>query len=243
MGSSYRLDIEAGRAIIRLALPPRFSAALGASLDSNICSSRRATYAPVEEPVKSRSDARLVRSWHGHPIHPLLYSTSPMGELPEQTGQGIERAPTLDQARLLLELSRAVTSSLDLQQVLETSFRALRRLVSFGGGSIQLIDDGALVPVATEPPMTDEAKRVRIPVGKGISGTIAATAESIYIPDILSDPRVPPPTARKGVSPDVRSYFGVPLIMHGEPVGVLQIDSAELDAFPPDARARLMMLV
>ncbi|TMK54442.1 MAG: GAF domain-containing protein [Actinobacteria bacterium] len=201
------------------------------------------TYARTEEPVKGRSDARLVRSWHGHPIHPLLYSTSLMGELPEQAGKGIERAPMLDQAHLLLELSRAVTSSLDLQQVLDTSFHALRRLVSFGGGSIQLIDDGALVPVATEPPMTDEAKRVRIPVGKGISGTIAATAEAIYIPDILSDPRVPPPTARKGVSRGVRSYFGVPLIMHGEPVGVLQIDSAELDAFPPDARACVLMLV
>ena len=173
----------------------------------------------------------------------MLYSTSLMGELPEQAGKGIERAPMLDQAHLLLELSRAVTSSLDLQQVLDTSFHALRRLVSFGGGSIQLIDDGALVPVATEPPMTDEAKRVRIPVGKGISGTIAATAEAIYIPDILSDPRVPPPTARKGVSRGVRSYFGVPLIMHGEPVGVLQIDSAELDAFPPDARACVLMLV
>src|SRR5690242_3156182 len=136
-----------------------------------------------------------------------------------------EGAPSLDQAQLLLELGRAVTSSLDLQEVLDTSFRALRRLVSFGGGSIQLIEDDALVPVATEPPMSEEAKGVRIPVGKGISGTIAATAESIYIPDILNDPRVPPPAARKGVSTGVRSYFGVPLIMHGAAAGVMQIDS------------------
>jgi signal transduction histidine kinase len=153
-----------------------------------------------------------------------------------------ERAPTLDQAQLLLELGRAVTSSLDLQEVLDTSFRALRRLVAFGGGSIQLIEDGALAPAATEPPMTDEAKHVRIPVGKGISGTIAASAASIYIPDILNDPRVPPVAARKGVSPGVRSYFGVPLIMHGEAAGVLQIDSEEVDAFPPDARACVLML-
>ena len=167
----------------------------------------------------------------------------PSAERPSAERPSAERAPTLDQAQLLLELGRAVTSSLDLQEVLDTSFRALRRLVSFGGGSIQLIEDGALVPAATEPPMTDEAKRVRIPVGKGISGTIAATAESIYIPDILNDPRVPPPAARKGVSPGVRSYFGVPLIMHGEAAGVLQIDSEEVDAFPPDARACVLMLV
>ena len=167
-----------------------------------------------------------------------------MGEPTENVDlRSAERAPSLDQAHLLLELGRAVTSSLDLQEVLDTSFRALRRLVSFGGGSIQLIDDGALVPVATEPPMTDEAKRVRIPIGKGISGTIAATAESIYIPDITTDPRVPQPAVRKGVTPGVRSYFGAPLIMHGNPAGVLQIDSDEVDAFPPDARACMLMLV
>ncbi|HEV2685932.1 MAG TPA: GAF domain-containing sensor histidine kinase, partial [Actinomycetota bacterium] len=166
-----------------------------------------------------------------------------MGESTEHTDRrSVERAPSLDQAHLLVELGRAVTSSLDLQEVLDTSFQALRRLVSFGGGSIQLIDDGALVPVATEPPMTDEAKRVRIPVGKGISGTIAATAESIYIPDITTDPRVPPPATRKGVTPGVRSYFGIPLIMHGDAAGVLQIDSEEVDAFPPDARACVLML-
>ena len=154
-----------------------------------------------------------------------------------------DRAPALDQTQLLLELSRDVTKSLDLQVVLDTSFHALRRLISFGGGSIQLIDGDALVPVATDPPLSEEAKNVRIPVGKGVSGTIAVTGESIYIPDILIDPRVPPPTARKGVSAGVRSYFGLPLIMHGNPVGVLQIDSPEIDAFPPDARSLVLMLV
>jgi signal transduction histidine kinase len=166
-----------------------------------------------------------------------------MGEHPKRIDTERPSAPSLDQAQLLLELGRAVTSSLDLQKVLDTSFSALRRLVTFGGGSIQLIEDDALIPVATVPPMTAEAKLVRIPVGTGISGRIAATGESIYIPDIFEDPRVPPPAARKGVSRGVRSYFGVPLIMHGHPVGVLQIDSDEVDAFSPDTRACVLMLV
>src|SRR5579864_1739654 len=113
------------------------------------------------------------------PSAPCCTHRREMGDMPNHAETGppsAERAPSLDQAQLLLELGRAVTSSLDLQEVLDTSFRALRQLVSFGGGSIQLIEDGALVPAATEPPMTDEAKRVRIPIGKGISGTIAASA-------------------------------------------------------------------
>ena len=185
----------------------------------------------------------VAPSWHGHPFCPLLSSIARMGELPKHEPARDERAPALDQTRLLLELSREITRSLDLQEVLDTSFRALRRLVEFGGGSIQLIEDGALVPAATDPPMSEEARHVRIPIGKGISGTIAATAESIYIPDILLDPRVPPASARKGVSPGVRSYFGVPLILHGRPEGVLQIDSPNVDAFGAEARACVLMLV
>lgn len=156
------------------------------------------------------------------------------------SGPDLRDEPVVDDARLLLELSRDVTSTLDLQVVLDRSFKALRALIDFGGGAIQLIEDGFLVAVATDPPISEEARGVRIPVGQGISGAIAATGEPIYIPDIWADPRVHPDGKRRGVSTGVRSYLGVPLIMHGEPVGVLQIDSPRFDAFPPGSQARLL---
>jgi signal transduction histidine kinase len=147
-----------------------------------------------------------------------------------------------DPSLLLLELGRAVTSSLDLQEVLDKSLTAIRRLVDFGGGAIQLVEEDVLVPAATVPPMSEDAKRVRIPVGTGISGTIAATGKPIYIPDIWADPRVDPGRAR-GVSGGVRSYFGMPLILQGRSAGVVQIDSPEIDAFSTEARSRVMMFV
>jgi signal transduction histidine kinase len=137
-----------------------------------------------------------------------------------------ERSPAL-----FLELARSVSSSLDLQDVLDQTFAALRKLVPFNGGAIQLIEDEHLVAAATVPAMTEEARSVRIPVGQGISGSIAATGEQIYIPDITRDERVPEEARRRGVSGGVRSYFGVPLIARGEPIGVLQVDSLEVDAF------------
>lgn len=145
-----------------------------------------------------------------------------------------------DEARLLLTLSADVTASLNLQDVLDKSFHALRRLIDFGGGAIQLIEDGMLVAMATDPPMSEEAKGVRIPVGQGISGTIAATGEPTYIKDIWVDERVHPDGRARGVSTGVRSYFGVPLIMLGAPIGVLQIDSPQEDGFPLAARNRLL---
>ncbi|GAC1316035.1 MAG: hypothetical protein NVSMB12_12440 [Acidimicrobiales bacterium] len=143
-------------------------------------------------------------------------------------------APELDesaQARLIIELSRDVTTHLDLQQVLDSGLAALRRLLDFGGGAIQLIHDGYLVAAATDPPATTEAMSVRIPLGQGVSGTIASTGLPCYIPDITVDRRVYPDGRARGVSGGVRTYFGVPLILHGMPIGVVQFDSPEVDAF------------
>jgi signal transduction histidine kinase len=141
-------------------------------------------------------------------------------------------------SNVLLELSRTVTSSLDLQEVLDKSLAALRRLIDFGGGAIQLVQDGYLVAAATDPPATDDAMTVQIPVGHGVSGRIAATCEAIYIPDILADVRVD--SQRRGVSGGVRTYFGAPLIVQGEAIGVAQIDAPDVDAFSPGARATML---
>jgi signal transduction histidine kinase len=148
-------------------------------------------------------------------------------------------AVALEEGQMLLELSRTVTASLDTQGVLDRSLAALRRLIRFGGGSIQLVRDGALMLAAGDPEPTPEAYQARIPLGQGIGGLIAATGEPIYVPDVWSDPRVPASTQR-ALSPDVRSYFGAPLIARGAPIGVLQVDSPDVDGFHADARTLVL---
>ena len=153
---------------------------------------------------------------------------------------GLPLASTaMEQANLLLELSRDVSATLNLQGVLDRSLAALRRLIPFGGGSIQLVRDGELMLVAGDPQPTPDAWGMRIPLGHGIGGRIAATGEPIYVADIGTDPRVPPATQR-ALSPGVRSYFGVPLIAHGAPTGVIQIDSPDPDGFPIEARTLVL---
>jgi diguanylate cyclase (GGDEF)-like protein len=147
---------------------------------------------------------------------------------------------SLADTRLLVDLSCDVTSTLDLQAVLDRSFASLRRLVDFGGGAIQMIDDGHLIAMATEPPASAEALSVRIPVGAGVSGKIAETGEPIYIADIATDERVHPEGRKKGVSGGVRSYFGAPLIIGGVPIGVVQVDSPEIDAFSERERGMVL---
>ena len=145
----------------------------------------------------------------------------------------------IEQTRLLLDLSREVSATLDLQAVLDRSLAALRRLIAFGGGSIQLLREGALMLVAGDPEPTPDALQMRIPLGHGIGGRIVATGEPIYVADIATDPRVPP-ASQRALSPRVRSYFGVPLIARGEATGVIQIDSPDADGFPAEARTLVL---
>lgn len=160
----------------------------------------------------------------------------------EMAPSGCTSDPT-DRSVLLLQLATQVTASLDLQDVLDASFVALRELIDFDGGAIQLIDEGHLVAAATDPPMAPEARTVRIPVGAGVSGRIAATGEPIYIEDITVDERVHPDGRAHGVSTGVRSYFGVPLILGGAPIGVLQVDAHGVDAFDAETRAQVLAFV
>ncbi|MHB8510831.1 MAG: GAF domain-containing sensor histidine kinase [Actinomycetota bacterium] len=152
-------------------------------------------------------------------------------------------AVMIDEARLLIELGRDVSGSLDLQQVLNRSLYALRRLFSFTGGSIQLIEDGALRLVAADPPATPEAYNFRLPVSEGFGGLVATTGEPLYSPDVSLDSRCSAEGRVRASSAGVRSYFGVPLIQGGRIIGLVQLDSTAIDGFKPSTRALAVAFV
>jgi signal transduction histidine kinase/LmbE family N-acetylglucosaminyl deacetylase len=138
----------------------------------------------------------------------------------------------IEEARLLVELSRDVTSTLDLQEVLERSLGALRQLIKFGGGAIALIEGDHLRIVGTDPPAPPEVMTLKLPLNEGVTGGIASSERPLYIADIRAEG-----SPFKAVSEGVVSYFGWPLILNGEVTGVVQIDSPEVDAFPPEVQA------
>jgi signal transduction histidine kinase len=146
----------------------------------------------------------------------------------------------LDEGRLLLDLTREVTSSLDLQDVLDRSLRSLRRLIDFNGGSIQLITDGYLQMVAGDPQPPPEAFEFRLPIGEGFGGRVAATGEVIYSADATTDPRAHPEGRRRASVAGTHSWFGAPLIVHGDTIGIVQLDDLEVDHFPPPVQARIL---
>jgi EAL domain-containing protein (putative c-di-GMP-specific phosphodiesterase class I) len=171
----------------------------------------------------------------------LAYESAP--PVPEQRGATVSRLPASRRPlasagsddtryRLLLDLARDITGRLDLATVLDRTFAALRQLIDFTGGSVQLIDETShLRLAATDPPATPEAMGMRVPLGHGVGGSIALTGEPRYLPDITADSDVTDERRKRSTSHGVRSYFGVPLITGGRVIGLLQVDSVEVDAW------------
>ena len=155
------------------------------------------------------------------------------------TDPGGPAAETGQRYRLLVEGAKEVTSCYDVQSVLDQALSALARTVRFTGGAILLVEDDVVRIGAACPTPTPQALASSVPLGQGVSGTIALTGEPRYLPDITIAASVTE-SRRKLASGGVRSWYGVPLISQGHPIGVLQIDSTEVDAFDEDDRLAVL---
>jgi len=143
------------------------------------------------------------------------------------TDQAIVRDSEAVRLQLVLDVARDVTGRRDVGDVLSATLAGLRRLIDFGGGSIQLLDDDGFISMAAADPVApDEVMALRIPLGSTVGGRVILTERFVYIPDIAAEGTFP----KENLSPGgVRSYFGVPLIADGQAIGLLQIDSPDVD--------------
>ena len=153
-----------------------------------------------------------------------------------------ETDPSSGHYELLLELAYGLSGSLDIGEVLREALSATRRLVDFRGGSIALVEEGYLSIAVSEPAVGPEVAALRLPVGEGLSGRVAETGRSIYSKDLQVDERVDSAVRKLDTNRTIRSYFAVPVVSSGEIVGVLQVDSEEIDAFSDEQRAMVSSL-
>lgn len=88
----------------------------------------------------------------------------------------------------LLHASYALHSTLDLDELLNVILDAARRGVHAERGTVFLLsEDGT--EIWSRVLQGDENLTIRLPVGQGIAGTVAATGETINIVDAHDDPR------------------------------------------------------
>jgi two-component system sensor histidine kinase KdpD len=143
-------------------------------------------------------------------------------------------ARILDAQSVLAQVAASLGPDLDIDEVLTTVLTAMRKIVDFKGGTVQLIDERGVYIAASDPPVPADMGSLRLRVGEGISGRVISTGRALWSGDIKHDDRVHAELRAAGSNLETRSYLAVPLICLGETIGALQIDSREPDAFDVD---------
>ena len=143
-------------------------------------------------------------------------------------------ARILDAQSVLARVAATLGPDLDIDEVLNSVLTAMRKIVDFKGGTVQLVDERGVYIAASDPPVTAEMASLRVRVGEGISGRVITTGRAVWSGDIKNDERVSIALRSAGSNVDTHSYLAVPLVCLGEVIGALQIDSKELEAFDED---------
>jgi len=123
----------------------------------------------------------------------------------------------------LNRVGRAITSSLDLEQVLTTVMEETVLVLGTEAGSTSLLDEESseLVFEAAVGPRSEEMKGLRLPLGQGIAGWVAREGQRLLVPDVKEDPRFYP--GIDGVTGfATRSLLAVPLKVKGKVIGVIE---------------------
>src|SRR5579863_6520082 len=123
----------------------------------------------------------------------------------------------------LVEIGEEINSSLDLDEVLRKTAALVKRLVDYEIFSVLLVDESMhrLYHRFTIGYGEEGGKDWVIPIGNGITGTAAATGRTLRVADVREDPRY------INIIDSVRSELVVPLMVKGQSIGVLDIQSTQ----------------
>jgi sigma-B regulation protein RsbU (phosphoserine phosphatase) len=131
-----------------------------------------------------------------------------------------------DAFETLAEIGRDVASVLDLDELFTRIGHATRRVIDYRTFGLWMLDQerGELeVKIAVQ--YGDKVDIPRVSVGEGLVGYAALHREPVLVADVSEDPRY------INVVPDVRSELAIPMLLKDRCIGVLDLESPELDAF------------
>jgi signal transduction histidine kinase len=132
-------------------------------------------------------------------------------------------------SRLIIEIAAAASAELDLDQILHEALDRLRSVIPLTGGSIALVSGDELVIRAAIGPFADEALGQSLWRGPSRSWTVIETLEPYRSGDLFRDgDRV---KGKGAAATAVRSWLAVPIVRHGSGIGLVEVDSTEVDAF------------
>jgi len=131
--------------------------------------------------------------------------------------------------RRLQAVTDAALSHLELDELLAALLERVRDALEVDTCSVLLLDEETLelIPRAAVGIDASEAMGVRIPLGKGFAGRVAAERTPILLDDVEHADVLNPVLRAKGI----KTLLGVPLLVAGDTIGVLHVGSFVQRAF------------
>jgi len=140
----------------------------------------------------------------------------------------------LNELSLLIELSSALNSSLELDDILESFVGILQKKMNYLGLVVLLWDENEKVLKVKRSFGYDDGESINnmtFKLGEGISGRVAEGGEVILVNDTTNDPRFLHYKGKKIID---GSFLSIPMKFKGEIIGVLNFSRPQTFMFKED---------
>ncbi|MQA87640.1 MAG: SpoIIE family protein phosphatase [Streptosporangiales bacterium] len=137
-----------------------------------------------------------------------------------------------DRLRRIESVTDATLAHLDVENLLDELLDRVRELLEVDTAAVLLLDPGSQELVATVAKGIEEEVRqgVRLPLGRGFAGRVAAEKRPVVIEWADHTNVLNPILREKGI----RSLLGVPLLTEGTVMGVLHVGTLTVRRFTED---------
>ena len=130
------------------------------------------------------------------------------------------------EVKALCAISQIIDKALDLEQSLQNVLSILSRTMSMKRATITLYDqDSGNLTINTSYGLTPEEKQRGVYLlDEGVTGMIYQSATPYVVPDITQEPMFLDRTESRGIEKEKIAFVGVPILLHGKSLGVLNVD-------------------
>jgi sigma-B regulation protein RsbU (phosphoserine phosphatase) len=170
--------------------------------------------------------------------------------MPETIPKTIAGLSTIDKLRMLLDITKTISRSLDLDEVLNLVMETLDSLIPYDAAGIYLVKCSR--PMAEWEGQVDETcvfhtqavrgydiddlQELHLKMGEGLIGHVAVTGKPYVSHDVRRDPRY------INARPRTNSEMVAPIISNNEVIGVFDLESDEVDSYSNDDLEVLLLL-
>ena len=102
----------------------------------------------------------------------------------------------VEKLNLLIDAAKSVNSTLDLDKLLDVILETAIKSIAADRGTLYLVDE-LKSEIWSKALRGAEVIEIRLPIGKGLSGYVAKTGETMNIPDAYNDSRFNPEVDKK----------------------------------------------